>query len=274
MTDTIAVMPAPTRPAAREYPRQHFSWILRSEWMKLRTLRSNKLALALTVVGTVGVAALVCAEAAAHYDGINNQISDPTNLSLSGWYLTQLVVGVVAVLTVTSEFGSRMIRTTYAASPRRLSVLAAKLTVVVAAALVVSTACSLASYLLGQRLLHSTGLATTLSDPNVARTVLGSALYITILAVIGVALGAIVRNTAGAISTLFGLLFVPPILAEAFPTHWHNAIQNYSPLNAGTAIFNVQHVKGLGPWAGIGVLGIYAAILLSAGILLTVTRDS
>ncbi len=256
---------------------QRFRWLVTSEFTKLRTLRSNGVGLLLTIVGTIGVAALVCAETAAHWkfmNPIDRANTDPTNLTLNGWYLTQLVVGVIAVLTVTSEFGSGMIRSTFAAAPRRSSVIAAKLLVVTTIVLLVSIACSVVSFLLGERLLHSTGIATTLGAPGVARAVFGSGLYVTAIALLGLGLGALIRNTAGAISALFGVLFVPPILAEAFPSSWHNAIQNYSPLNAGSQILNVHPGKGLGPWSGLGVLAVYVAVVLVAGFATTQTRDT
>lgn len=256
---------------------QRFGNVLSSEWTKLRTLRSNTVALVLVILGTVGVAALVCGETAAHWSTTSVEGKtgiEPANLSVSGWYLSQLIVGVVAVLTFTSEHGSGLIRTTFAAVPRRGRVFAAKALVVTASVLSVALACSFASFFLGQRLLRSTGVATTLGHPGVTRIVIGSALFATLIALLGLGLGAIVRSTAGAISTLFGLLFVPPILADAFPPSWHQLIQRYSPLNAGSQIMNLHRpVNHLGPWAGLLVLAVYSATALVVAFVVVPRRD-
>jgi ABC-type transport system involved in multi-copper enzyme maturation permease subunit len=263
--------------AVVEAPEQRFRMVVAAEWTKLRTLRSSMVALVLTIVGTVGVAALICAEFAAHWksmDPTNRLGTDPVNLSLNGWYLTQLIVAAIAVITITAEHGTGLIRTTFAAMPRRRQVLAAKVLVVAAAAFVAAVACSYASFFLGQRLLHSTGIAATLATPGAVRVVTGAALYVTLIALLGLGLGTIVRSTAGAISTLFGILFVPAILADAFPASWHDAIQKYAPLNAGSQIMNLTTgSRALSPWAGLGVLAGYVAVTLVAATVLISVRD-
>jgi hypothetical protein len=252
--------------------------VVASEWIKLRTLRSNAVALALTVVGTVGVSVLLGATVAAHWhelDAGEAQRYDVTNLSLSGWYLTQIVVGVVGALAITSEHATGMIRATFGAVPQRRRVFAAKAAVITGSVLVVATTCSVGAFYAGQLMLRNTHHGATLAKPGVARAVFGAAVYATVIALLGLGLGFIIRNTAGAISALFGVLFVPPILAEAFPPSWHDAIQKYAPLNAGSQIMNVHDQAGaLGPWSGLAVLTLYVVAVLAAAALLVGVRDA
>jgi ABC-2 type transport system permease protein len=252
--------------------------VVASEWVKLRTLRSNAVALALTIVGTIGVSVLLGATVAAHWHELNPQEAndyDVTNLSLSGWYLTQIVVGVVGALAITSEHATGMIRTTFSAVPRRRRVFVAKAAVIATTVLAVATACSVGAFYAGQFMLRHTHHGATLGDPGVARAVFGAGLYATVIALLGLGLGFIIRNTAGAISALFGVLFVPPILAEAFPPSWHDAIQKYAPLNAGSQIMNVhEQARALGPWTGLAALALYVVAALAAAALLVGARDS
>jgi ABC-2 type transport system permease protein len=252
--------------------------VVASEWIKLRTLRSNAVALGLTIVGTIGVSVLLGATVAAHWHELNPQEArdyDVTNLSLSGWYLTQVVVGVVGALAITSEHATGMIRATFGAVPRRRRVFVAKATVVAAGVLAVAAVCSVGAFYAGQFMLRNTHHGATLAEPGVARAVFGAALYATVIALLGLGLGFIIRNTAGAISALFGVLFVPPILAEAFPPSWHSAIQKYAPLNAGSQIMNVHdQARALGPWPGLCVLALYAAVVMGTAVLLVGVRDA
>lgn len=269
---TAARAPHPARGVAR------FRLVVESEWIKLRSLRSSQIALLAVFVMTVGIAAIACAVTAAHWSSMAPREKvdfDPTSLSLNGWFLGQLVVGVLGVLVVTSEYGSGMIRATFTAVPERRHVLAAKALVVAAAVLAVATVTSFAAFGLGQGLISSTGRAVSLGDPGELRAVLGAGLYATVIVLLGVGLGAIVRSTAGSVSALFGVLFVPPILAEAFPSGWHQAIQRYSPMNAGSRVLMVQsQSNALGPWVGLGMLVLYTAVVLAVAFWLVSRRDA
>jgi hypothetical protein len=252
--------------------------VVASEWIKLRTLRSNAVALALTIVGTIGVSVLLGATVASHWHELNPQEArdyDVTNLSLSGWYLTQIVVGVVGALAITSEHATGMIRATFGAVPQRRRVFLAKAAVIAACVLVVATVCSVGAFYAGQFMLRNTHHGATLAQPGVPRAVFGAALYAALIALLGLGLGFIIRNTAGAISALFGLLFVPPILADAFPSSWHDAIQKYAPLNAGSQIMNVhEQGRALGPWTGLCVLALYGVAVLAVAVVLVGRRDA
>lgn len=256
----------------------HLRRVLGAEWIKTRSIRSTQWSLVALVVLTVGIGVLICARTAAHWNlmSLDDQRStDVTNLSLNGWYLGQLVVGVLGVLAITSEYGNGMIRTTFAAVPQRRLLLAAKGIVVGAVVLALGLVLSFAAFLVGQAFLASGGHGASLSNGDVLRAVLGAAFYATTVALLGFGLGALFRSTAGAVSGLFGVLFLPPVLAEAFTGSWHRTIQRYSPMNAGSRVLTVLPSRNaLGPWAGIGVLAVYAAVVLVAAFWIVRHRDA
>ncbi|MBV8952277.1 MAG: ABC transporter permease subunit [Actinobacteria bacterium] len=268
------VQTAPAEPGASRRMRRATD----AEWIKLRSVRSTVAALCIVVVGVVGVGALICAIRAARWDQVpldQRLRLDPTNHSLTGWFLGQLVAGVIGVLAVTSEYGSGLIATTFAAVPRRRTVLAAKAIVVASVVLIVATVTSFAAFFLGQALMSSTGAQASLGQPGVTRAVIGAALYVTTIALLGVGLGGVLRSTAAATSALFGLLFVPPILAEAFPPGWRDAIERWAPMNAGSRMLFVRHASNtVGPWTGLAVIASCAAAALAAAAWLIVHRDA
>ena len=140
---------------------------------------------------------------------------DQTARSLAGVYLAQLAIGVLGVLIISGEYATGMIRATFGAVPRRLGVFWAKVAVFAAATLVVMSAAAFGSFLLGQRLLTTHGVS--LADPGVLRAVVGVALYLTVVGVLAVALGFIVRSTAGGVAAFVGLLMVLPAIARLLP---------------------------------------------------------
>jgi ABC-2 type transport system permease protein len=251
-----------------------FGNVLRSEWTKLRSLRSTYLCTALVVLAMGGIAVIMGARWA-HQSGAMPDNFDPTNVTLSGTYLAQVVVATVGVLTISSEYGTGMIRATFAAVPQRRAVLAAKGVVLLTATLVVGEILSFLSFLVGQALLTSKHAGVSLADPGVLRAVVGAGLYLTVAAALGFGLGAAIRHTAGAISAFFGLVFASDAVVDLLPTSWRNDIIDYLPLNAGNQIFTIVRVKGgLSPWDGLGVFALYAVVALAIGFVLVDLRDA
>ncbi len=195
---------------------------------------------------------------------------DSTRVSLGGLHLSQIAIGVLGVLVITSEYGTGMIRASLAAVPQRRLMLAAKTIVFTVTALIVGTAASVAAYLAFQAFLPAGDtMRTTLSDPGVLRAVTGAGLYLAMLGLLGLGLGVVIRSSAGAIAALFGLLFVPQLITTLLPHSWQDAIGPYLPMQAGSAIFTVHREAGaLGPWPGFGVFCLYAAVALMTGFLL------
>jgi hypothetical protein len=183
---------------------------------------------------------------------------------------------VLGVLVITSEYGTGMIRATLAAVPQRRLVLAAKTAVFAVTALAVGIASCFAAYFAFQAFLPAAGgMRTSLSDPGVLRAVTGAGLYLTVLGLLGLGIGAIIRSSAGAVATLLGMLFVPSLIVTLLPHSWQDSIGAYLPMNAGETILTVRHQPHLlQPWPGFGVFCLYAAIALTAGFILISRRDA
>ena len=268
MTATVA-QDSPARPLSG------FVDVLRSEWCKLRTVRSSFWTLAFAVASNVVLAALAAIILPSHLNAREKATLDSVRVSLAGLHLSQIAFGALGVLVITGEYGSGMIRASLAAVPRRRLLLAAKTLVFAVTALVVGIFACLAAYYVYQAALSDDRLRTGISDPGVLRAVLGGGLYLTVLGLVGLGMGAILRSSAGAIATLFGLLFVPNILVEILPQSWRNTIGPYLPMNAGNAIYSLRReMPGLAAWSGFGILCLYAATSLGIGFLLITRRDA
>jgi ABC-2 type transport system permease protein len=249
---------------------RNFGDVLRSEWTKLRSVRSTYWTLLAAVVITVGISALVSAIYVNQYPTMSasdRAFFDPTHFTLIGVFLAQFAIGVLGVLTITGEYSTGAIRSTLAAVPQRRTVLAAKATVFAGVSVVVGLVSCFAAFFVGQAILSTQGLQAHLGDPGVLRAVAGSGLYLAILGLFALGVGTLLRRSAGAISALFGVILVLPVLVQTLPSSWTDSIAKYLPSNAGEAIAHtVQAGPRLGPmlspWAGMGVFALYAAAAL------------
>ena len=246
---------------------------LRAEWTKLRTVAGTGWLLLGVVVVTVAVsagtdAAGICTSSAGCHP-------DVTRLSLTGADVGQAVVAIMAVLAVTGEYGTGMIRTTLAAMPRRTAVLAAKAAVVGGVTLAAGTVAVLGSVLAGELILPGHGL--TLPGGPMLRAAAGTVLYLTLIALLSLGVATAVRDSAVAIGMVLGLLYVFPILGQVVSSPpWQRHLQQLGPMTAG---LEIQASSGLGhlpigPWAGLGVLAAWAAAALLGGGLLLRLRDA
>jgi ABC-type transport system involved in multi-copper enzyme maturation permease subunit len=253
-----------------------FASILRSEARKLGTVRSTFWALLAVVVFNVVTAALLGALLTGHLSAHQKATIDSVRVSLGGLHLSQIAVGLLGVLTITSEYSSGMIRATLAAVPQRRLLLTAKALVLAAAAAAAGIAACLAAYLAFQAFLPAgDAMRTTLAGPGALRAVIGAGLYLTVLALLGFGLGAVLRSSAGAVAVLFGVLFVPTLLTALLPSSWQDTLGPYLPMNAGDAVYTVRpEAHMLHPWAGFGVFCLYAAAALAAGFALIGRRDA
>jgi ABC-2 type transport system permease protein len=238
--------------------------VLRSEWTKFRSVRSTWWIAAVTVAITVGLGVILSADAA----GQRHPSLNPGNFAVRaeiGNLLAQLTIGVLAVLVVTSEYESGMIRASLAVVPRRLPVLWAKLGVVTAFTLLTGLASSVAAFTLGQAAWRAHGLAGIwFGDGDVTRVVLGSALTLTATAVFGLATGALLRSTAGGITMVVGMFFVLPVLAGQLPDNLA-ALSRFLPSNAGDALWGVAFSPvAMTPWTGFALLCGCAVALVAA----------
>lgn len=291
-----------------------------SEWVKFRSLRSTWWSIGVTLLASVGLGLLL-----AYLRGRDMRIHDyyepdQTLLTLHGFFLAQLPVGVLGAMFVTGEYSTGMIRATLAATPRRTPVWVAKAAVFAAVIFLTCLVASFVTFFGGQAILHHYSvqgvwqtvnghrlfatcafkgpigvpapdgphclagmhgalrqLGVSLGSPGALRAVFGAALYMVGIGLLGMGCGWAIRNTGAAIATLFGLVLVLPLLAEALPTSLQQDISKYLPLDAGTAIMNTVTDPGsstLAPWAGIGVFAIYMVAAMAVGLAVLHRRDA
>jgi ABC-type transport system involved in multi-copper enzyme maturation permease subunit len=261
--------------AVRGRQTSHIVDLLRSEYCKLRSVRSTFWTLTCVVLSNIAIGALLAVILPDRISAKDLADVDSVQVSLGGIHLSQIAVAVLGVLVISSEYGTGMIRTSLTAVPQRRLLLAAKAAVFAVVALVVATVSSFAAYFLFEGLLTGDTLRSSISDPGVLRAVIGGGLFLTVLGLLGLGLGATFRSSAGAIAAVFGLLFVPPFLVDMLPGTWGTTIRPYIPMEAGDQIYIAHHTDGsLGPWAGLAVLALYAAVALGAGFILIARRDA
>ncbi len=256
--------------------RYGISGLLRSEWTKLRTVRSTMWTLGVTVVLGIGISALATAETRAHWLS-SQQGFDPISTSLIGVIVSQFAIGVLGVLVMSAEYGTGTIRATLSAAPRRTLVLMAKVIVFGVVALVVAEVVSFLAFFIGQALLTAPARHATLGSPGAWRAVVGSGLYVCVLGLFSLGLATIIRHTAGAISAFVGVLLVLPIIVQALPTSLSLDLRRFLPDRIGAQIINGpanSFPNAFSPWVGLLILIGYTAVLLGIGAVLLVRRDA
>jgi ABC-2 type transport system permease protein len=263
------VLPAPRG-------RVGFGGALRSEFTKIRSVRSTYWTLLAMVVVTVGFGALASWGAVSHADHLGPGF-DPTQQSLGGLYISQLIIAVLGALAITSEYSTGMIRTALTAQPRRGTVFAAKTVVFAGVALVTGLVTSFLSFFVGQALMSTKDINATLGQPHVLRAVIGGGLFLAACGLLAYGLGMILRHTAGAITAAIGLLFVLTVVVNFLPDSWQEHVNKWTPAIAGGEVWAVKQAPGalnLGAWQGFGVLCAYAAVALVVGLVLFLRRDA
>jgi ABC-2 type transport system permease protein len=252
--------------------------VIVSEWTKLRSVRSTRYALLAAVVLSIALGAIACTVFVTHWARMDPQERahfNPLEASMVGLNLAQLAIGVLGVLVISAEYSTGMIRSSFSAVPRRLPVLWAKAGVFATVTLVLMVPTALVAFFVSQSILSTKHLQIAFSQPGVARAVIGGGLYLTVLGVLALGLGAIVRNTAGGIAAFAGILFVVPPLMGILPSSWNNTISPYLPSNAGQQIMTIVHEPHmLSPWTGFAVFCGYAIVVLGVAAVLLVRRDT
>ena len=228
-------------------------------------------------VVVVGFGALASAGAA--HGGPHGPNFDPARQSLAGLYVGQLIIGVLGVLVISSEYSTGMIRTTLTTNPHRGVMIAAKGVVFTLVALVTSLVTSFAAFFLGQALMSSDHISTTIGSPNVLRAVIGGALFLTACGVLAFGLGLLIRHSAGGIGAVVGLLFVVTILVSFLPETWQNHVDKWIPALAGGQVWMATaqppgDTPMFGPWPSFAILCGYAAVAVAAAVILFRKRDA
>lgn len=271
-----------------------------SEWIKFRSLRSTWWSIGVALLISVGLGILFSdlrGNDIATHGGFE---TDPTAVSLRGFYLAQLAVGVLGVLYVTGEYSTGMIRATLSAVPRRVPVWVAKIAVFAGVIFLITLVAAFVAFLGGQAALGSYhvhsgtfgprggiafapssapgtlhSLGVSLAHPGSVRAIFGAALYMMGVGLLGLGCGFIIRNVGGAIAALFGLLLVLPLLAQALPSSLQQHVSKFLPLLAGTAGMNTTSgTDQLAPWTGLGVFGLYVVAALGIGLFVLRRRDA
>ena len=269
---TQLLVPGPTAsPAAAVPPLMRvFIAAARSEWTKLRTVRSTMWALAFTMVATIGLGVALTALEVSRWDHRSvTEVTgfDPLLYSFAGINLAQLPIGVLGVLVMTSEYATGAIKLTFGATPQRRLLLTAKVATYSAAAAVVSVVSCFVVFFWCQAILTPKHAEVSITDSGVFRAVLGGAAHLVLIGAIAVGVGALVRRTAGAVAVLFAVLLVIPGLVTLLPSPWNDDVTKFLPSSAGVAMSAVVHFPNLlDPAGGLIVLCAYAAaVLLLAG---------
>jgi hypothetical protein len=246
---------------------------IRSEWIKLRSLRSTWYTLTCLFVVGLGITVLASNGAGQAYAD-DPAAWDPTAHSLRSFIVAQLIVGVLGVLVVTSEFATGLIRTSLTATPRRSRVLAAKVLVAAAVAVVAGQVLMFAAFLAGQPLIGDQGVPRArLGDPGVLKAVLAGGLYLAVIALLAVGLGTIMRATAGALTTLVGVVFLVPALAGIFPSWMQGLFDFWPTLGGSAALATLPDPDFPHPWWNLGGMALGVAAVLAAAFVVLRRRD-
>jgi ABC-2 type transport system permease protein len=274
ITTTIPVPPA---------PRYRPTGVMRSEWTKLRSVRSTTWTLLATVVITIGIGIIATATEATRWthSSLADRLSfDPTNLSLTGLLFGQLAIGILGVLAISAEYGTGTIRSSLAAVPNRRVLLASKAAVYALTVLVVGEVVSFGAFFIGQMLIGGGAPHAAIGQAGVLRAVAGSGLYLALLGLLALGLGSIIRHTAGAIAAFVGVLLIIPLILPALPTSLNHAIGKFEPVTIGNAMTSVNTHLGSGAtpsfnaWLGLVLMAGYAALALGIGGWRMMRRDA
>jgi ABC-2 type transport system permease protein len=277
----LASPEAPTQPTRSRSYEGHVTLpnVLRSEWTKLWTLRSTRWSLLASFIAMAGLGPLIAAVQMSRWTQLrphDRLTYDAINTGVGGYHLAQLAIGVLGVLVITGEYSTGMIRSSLMAVPRRLPVLWAKLLVFAAVTFVLMLIASLISFFAVQAIVTQQHVQHSISDPGALRTVIGSALFLTVLAVMCLGIGGMLRNTAGGIATFVALLFVLPGISAILPSSVNNSISPYLPINAGTTIasHSFDNSNHLAVWAGFALFCGYALVAVLGAAVSLVRRDA
>ncbi|TNU74759.1 ABC transporter permease [Miniimonas arenae] len=288
---TTATIDAPSRTShrTRQPGRVTFAHLIRSEWIKLVTLRSTWWTLAITVLAMIGMAAAIGSAANVMADAAGGGAAATAGIGETvmtfGYFFGQVTVAVLGALIVTGEYSTGMIRSTFAAAPGRIGALLAKASVLAVVVLVVGVVGVLLSYLVTYPMLSGNGMAVDLGEAETWRVILGAGLYLMLVSLLAFALGTIVRNSAGTIAAVLGVLLMVPLafqILTAIGQDWAVNVSPYLPSAAGERLMStgsaLETAGTVGTtlewWQGGLVLAGYVAVLLVVGLTLAKKRDA
>jgi ABC-2 type transport system permease protein len=253
--------------------------VVSSEWTKFATLRSTMWSLGVGMLLTLGFPILFATVTAARWGQMSpHERADrhPLDIALAGVNVAQLAIAVLGVLLITGEYSTGMIRSTMLAVPKRLPVLWAKLGVYAVVSFVLTLPALLVSFYASQAILDRHHLLQiSISAPGVLRALVGGALYVVGVGIFAMAIGAIVRSTAGGIGLFAGIFFVIPPLMNIFPTNWNNAISRWLPSEAGRQLFALtKDPNRYAQWPSGAIFLGYCIVAIAIAAVLLRRRDA
>lgn len=252
--------------------------IAKSEWIKFRSVRSTITGVQVTVFLTLGLGALITSQVRTHWNsqGFGGRLSfDPVSTSLAGTLFAQFAVGVIGALFITSEYSSGSIRTTLSAVPNRLRLVVGKLIVLGASMLVVCEVVCVATFLMGQAIYSGVVPTDSLGSGPVLRSVMLAGIYLMLLALLGFALGLILRHSAACISVFVSILLIIPIIFLLLPASWQTSFAKFEPSALGRAMMSTSPPSNLfGAWTAAVILVVYVIVLLGIGVTVLQRRDA
>jgi ABC-2 type transport system permease protein len=276
--NAVGSLPATVRSRRAYAGRVTQRHVIRSEWTKLWSLRSTRWSLLFAIVTMAGLGILIAAVSMSRWSHLSPHervTFDSIDRSLGGYHLAQLAIGVLGVLVISGEYSTGMIRSSLMAVPRRLPVLWAKIAVFATVTFTLMLASAFVAFFAAQAILTAHHVNVTLAHPHALRTLVGTVLFVTVTGILCVALGTIIRSTAGAIATFAGLLFVLPGIVDILPSEIGNSINPYLPSNAGGAIAKaIPDPHTLSPWGGFALYCGYTLVLLAVAAYALVRRDA
>jgi ABC-2 type transport system permease protein len=287
---------APAAPAGARRTAAHrvtFARVLHSEWVKFWSLRSTLWTLGSTVVvmGAVSWLAVFFTAREAYDPSTEPQdaatlvalLHDPS-VVLTGVDLAKLVVAVLGVLIITGEYSTGMVRSTLTAVPTRLPALGAKALVLAVVTAGTAAVGVVVSWLVALPTLQAHDAALDLGDPQTRRILLGGVVYVVGLALLAFAIGTVVRVSAGALATVLGLLLVVEVMFRTIPADFFRGVSPFLPGTAGHQLLATQEsidqarastdAVVLGPWAGLGVMAVWIAVVMTVAAVLLRRRDA
>lgn len=255
-----------------------FFSLVKSEWIKFRSVRSSVMGFLVFAVLTIGLGVLITSAIRSHWDQtdtLRRAVFDPVSTSLAGTLFAQFAVGALGILVITSEYSSGSIRTSLAAVPRRAHLVLAKLTVLLVSVVVVSEIVVVVAFTIGQSIYSGVVPTASLATSGILRAVLFAGLYLTLLSLLGFGIGLLLRSTASSIISYTVLLLVAPLILFALPTSWQNDIGKYLPSNLGGSMMATSTPANSFGWATATLLlFVYVVIVITVGTVVMNRRDA
>ncbi|WEO76956.1 ABC transporter permease subunit [Cryobacterium sp. SO2] len=274
---TIAPVSAPVHEFVPAGSGLSFGGILRSEWIKLRSVRSTIWSYATVIVISFGMAALMSAslDLAGTEVPAAAQATFLAQAATFGVFFGQLVVAVLGVLAISGEYSTGMIRSSITATPQRLPVLAAKAVVIFVCTFVVGLISTVGSFFVAAPILAGKGISAALTDPDLLLPLLGGALYLALVSVFALGVGAILRGSAGGIAAALGVILLLPIVLSMIPAQWATDLSPYLLSNAGLASFGLDlGSAGFEVWQNVLIVLGWVAVSLAGAAVLLKRRDA